>query len=43
MLLKGVVKDLDYHETYTPTTKMTTIRTLMQFVAQYDNSASSGC
>lgn len=30
------IKDLDYHETYAPTTKMTKIRTLMQFVAQYD-------
>ena len=30
------IKDLDYHETYAPTTKMTTIRTLMQLCVQYD-------
>ena len=30
------IKDIDYHETYAPTTKMTTIRTLMQLSAQYD-------
>ena len=30
------IKDVDYHETYAPTTKMTTIRTLMQICAQYN-------
>ena len=30
------IKDVDYHETYAPTTKMTTIRTLMQLAAQYN-------
>lgn len=30
------IKDVDYYETYAPTTKMTTIRILMQFAVQYD-------
>ena len=30
------IKDIDYHETYALTTKMSRVRTLMQLCAQYD-------